>query len=100
MLLEIIASVMTDIKSIANMVGLIRNCMQVGEINYVAGISPEEAGERVSKLLPVLSYFFSAHFFSCKEKSAAPLILKAFTLFGRCKTLSAVSPDILNELVV
>lgn len=62
--------------------------------------------------MQVLSYVFSAHFFSdetlrhmivlmsYEEEYAAPLILKAFTHLGRYKPLSEVSPDILNELVI
>ncbi|XP_037953062.1 sister chromatid cohesion protein PDS5 homolog B-B [Teleopsis dalmanni] len=110
MLIERVASVMVDKESIGVLIGLIENCMQRGNVVEEIGISPAEAGERGLNLLSMLSYVFSAHFFtettlrhmisllSYEEEYAAPLILKAFSHLGRYKPLAEDNSLILEEL--
>ncbi|XP_022228919.2 sister chromatid cohesion protein PDS5 homolog B [Drosophila obscura] len=110
MLIERVASVMVDKESIGVLIGLIDQCIQGGSICEEIGISPEEAGERGLKLLSMLSYVFSAHFFtdtslrhliallSYEHDYVAPLVLKTLTHLGRYQPLIDATPAILNEL--
>ncbi|KAH8420967.1 hypothetical protein KR222_000167 [Zaprionus bogoriensis] len=111
MLIERVASVMVDKESIGVLIGLVEQCIQGGEICNEIGISPHEAGERGLKLLCMLSYVFSAHFFtdtslrhlitllSYEQEYVAPLVLKTLTHLGRYQPLiDDANPAILNEL--
>lgn len=110
MLLERIASVMVDKKSIEILVGLIEDCMNGGSVIEEVSLPPESAGERGLKLLSILAYVFSAHFIhksilrhmigllSFEEEYVAPYILKALTYLGRYKPLIECHPDVVSEL--
>lgn len=110
MLLERIASVMVDKKSIEILVGLIEECMNGGTVIDEVSLPPESAGERGLKLLSVLAYVFSAHFqhstilrhmiglLSFEEEYVAPYILKALTYLGRYKPLADCHAEVLAEL--
>ncbi|KAH8279492.1 hypothetical protein KR026_011623 [Drosophila bipectinata] len=132
MLIERVASVMVDKESIGVLIGLIEQCIQGGSMCEEIGISRQEAGERGLKLLSVscflrvnqtvlmiqlypflqmLSYVFSAHFFtdsslrhliallSYEHDYVAPLVLKSLTHLGRYQPLiDDAVPAILNEL--
>lgn len=110
MLLERIASVMVDKKSIEILVGLIEECMNGGTVIDEVSLPPESAGERGLKLLSVLAYVFSAHFqhpsilrhmiglLSFEEEYVAPYILKALTYLGRYKPLVDSHAEVLAEL--
>uniref|UniRef100_A0A1L8DX47 Putative sister chromatid cohesion complex cohesin subunit pds5 n=1 Tax=Nyssomyia neivai TaxID=330878 RepID=A0A1L8DX47_9DIPT len=111
MLLERIASVMVDKASIEVLVGLIEDCMHLGEeVCKEVGLPAESAGERGLNLLSVLAYVFSAHFqhtsilnhmialLGSKHDYAAPYILKAFTYLGRYKPLVDSHPAVLHRL--
>ncbi|EDV35799.1 uncharacterized protein Dana_GF12284, isoform B [Drosophila ananassae] len=110
MLIERVASVMVDKESIGVLIGLIEQCIQGGSMCEEIGISRQEAGERGLKLLSMLSYVFSAHFFtdtslrhliallSYEQEYVAPLVLKSLTHLGRYQPLIDDVPAILNEL--
>ncbi|XP_068145904.1 sister chromatid cohesion protein PDS5 homolog B [Drosophila tropicalis] len=111
MLIERVASVMVDKESIGVLIGLIEKCIQGGSICEDIGINRHEAGERGLKLLSMLSYVFSAHFFtdtslrhlisllSYEHEYVAPLVLKTLTHLGRYQPLvDEANPIILNEL--
>ncbi|EDW00733.1 sister chromatid cohesion protein PDS5 homolog B [Drosophila grimshawi] len=111
MLIERVASVMVDKESIGVLIGLIEQCIQGGEICNEIGISRHEAGERGLKLLSMLSYVFSAHFFTdtslrhliallrFEHEYVAPLVLKTLTHLGRYQPLiDDGNPAILVEL--
>ncbi|XP_062127886.1 LOW QUALITY PROTEIN: sister chromatid cohesion protein PDS5 homolog B [Drosophila sulfurigaster albostrigata] len=111
MLIERVASVMVDKESIGVLISLIEQCIQGGDICNEIGISPDEAGERGLKLLSMLSYVFSAHFFtdtslrhliallSYDHEYVAPLVLKTLTHLGRYQPLiDDANPAILSEL--
>ncbi|KAH8252376.1 hypothetical protein KR038_010787 [Drosophila bunnanda] len=131
MLIERVASVMVDKESIGVLISLIEQCIEGGPMCDEIGISRQEAGERGLKLLSVsfrlitkspcrlpiffyfqmLSYVFSAHFFtdtslrhlisllSYENDYVAPLVLKTLTHLGRYQPLiDDATPVILNEL--
>ncbi|KAH8402050.1 hypothetical protein KR009_009482 [Drosophila setifemur] len=111
MLIERVASVMVDKESIGVLIGLIEQCIQGGSMCEEIGISRHEAGERGLKLLSMLSYVFSTHFYtdtslrhliallSYEHDYVAPLVLKTLTHLGRYQPLvDDASPAILNEL--
>ncbi|XP_030387208.1 sister chromatid cohesion protein PDS5 homolog B [Scaptodrosophila lebanonensis] len=112
MLIERVASVMVDKESIGVLIGLIEKCIQGdGKICEEIGIKRHEAGERGLKLLSMLSYVFSAHFFtdttlrhliallSYEHEYVAPLVLKTLTHLGRYQPLiDEAYPTILEEL--
>uniref|UniRef100_A0A0A1XF21 Sister chromatid cohesion protein PDS5 homolog B-B n=2 Tax=Zeugodacus cucurbitae TaxID=28588 RepID=A0A0A1XF21_ZEUCU len=110
MLIERIASVMVDKESVGILVSLVDQCMERGKVLEEVGIPSEEAGERGLKFLCMLSYIFSAHFFtdetlrhmiallSHEEDYAAPLILKALAHLGRYQPLCDINPAILEAL--
>lgn len=110
MLLERIASVMVDKKSIEILVGLIEDCMNGGSVIDEVSLPPESAGERGLKLLSILAFVFSAHFqhdtilrhmiglLSFEEEYVAPYILKALTYLGRYKPLIECHAEFLQEL--
>ncbi|XP_067627164.1 sister chromatid cohesion protein PDS5 homolog B isoform X2 [Eurosta solidaginis] len=110
MLIERIASVMVDKESIGILISLIDQCMQRGKIVEEIGLPIDEAGERGLKFLCMLSYIFSAHFFtdetlqhmvallSHEEDYAAPLILKALAHLGRYHPICDINPTILEAL--
>ncbi|XP_036333195.1 sister chromatid cohesion protein PDS5 homolog B isoform X1 [Rhagoletis pomonella] len=110
MLIERVASVMVDKESIGILISLIDQCMQRGKIVEEVGIPSDEAGERGLKFLCMLSYIFSAHFFtdetlqhmiallSHEEDYAAPLILKALVHLGRYHPLCDINPAIVAAL--
>lgn len=110
MLLERIASVMVDKKSIEILVGLIEECMNGGTVIDEVSLPPESAGERGLKLLSVLAYVFSAHFqhatilrhmiglLNFDEEYVAPYVLKALTYLGRYKPMIDSHADVLAEL--
>lgn len=110
MLLERIASVMVDKKSIEILVSLIEDCMNGGTVIDEVSLPAESAGERGLKLLSVLAYVFSAHFqhasilrhmiglLSFEEEYVAPYVLKALTYLGRYKPLIDSHQEVLAEL--
>lgn len=110
MLLERIASVMVDKKSVEILVTLIEECMHGGTVIDEVNLPAESAGERGLKLLSVLAYVFSAHFqhvsilrhmiglLSFEEEYVAPYVLKALTYLGRYKPLIDCHAEVLNEL--
>lgn len=110
MLLERIASVMVDKKSIEILVGLIEECMNGGKVIDEVSLPPESAGERGLKLLSILAYVFSAHFqhdsilrhmiglLSFEEEFVAPYVLKGLTYLGRYKPLIECHSEVMAEL--
>ncbi|EDW47482.1 sister chromatid cohesion protein PDS5 homolog B [Drosophila sechellia] len=111
MLIERVASVMVDKESIGVLISLIEQCIEKGSMCEEIGISAQEAGERGLKLLAMLSYVFSAHFFtdtslrhlisllSYEQDYVAPLVLKTLTHLGRYQPLiDDPTPAILEEL--
>lgn len=110
MLLERIASVMVDKKSIQILIGLIEDCMNGGSVIQEVSLPPDSAGERGLKLLSILAYVFSAHFqydeilrhmiglLSFEEEFVAPYVLKALTYLGRYKPLIEEHTEVLTEL--
>lgn len=110
MLLERIASVMVDKKSIEILLGLIEECMNGGTCIDEVSLPPESAGERGLKLLSVLAYVFSAHFqhtsilrhliglLNFEEEFVAPYVLKTLTYLGRYKPLLDCHENVLIEL--
>lgn len=110
MLLEIVASVMVDKKSISALVELIDGCIEGGDTAKEMGIPEKNAGIRGLKILKFLSFIFPVHFFTDKtlrhmmnllryeHDYIAPIILRSFTRLGQCKALSEIKPHIMFDL--